>query len=191
MLETLQLLTNLPWRTPKLRDDMSVATRLFSWVTSSKISNRSFQTIPTQLQIWLAMLATHWWRWPVTSKTKELVQFWINWFSDLHVGQYLRTNIGKIPRFDNGKISTELGLKFTDIDNTFADTVNELISFSYWVHLLWFLDNCYIAKGQIPDLRDRSSPEGKVKHICHSSHWQSAGKSAEVGKRNARSQFRS
>ena len=48
------------------------------------------------------------------------------------VRDFVRTNIGRAPRFDNGKIVRELGLTFTDIDVTLADTAADLVR---WGHV--------------------------------------------------------
>ncbi len=43
------------------------------------------------------------------------------------VGSYLRTHLGRVPRFTNAKIQADLGLKFRDVDQTIVDTVKDLI----------------------------------------------------------------
>jgi len=55
-----------------------------------------------------------------------------SWFQEKGTGQYLRTNIGRIPQFDNSKIK-DLGLQFMQMEQTLYDCV----------------DDC-IAKGHIP-----------------------------------------
>lgn len=47
------------------------------------------------------------------------------------VGSYLRTHLGRVPRFDNGKIQRELGLHFRAIDQSILDTMNDLAK---WGH---------------------------------------------------------
>jgi dihydroflavonol-4-reductase len=42
------------------------------------------------------------------------------------IGSYLRTHIGRVPRYDNSKIQNELGLKFTDVRSTIAETLEDL-----------------------------------------------------------------
>lgn len=48
------------------------------------------------------------------------------------VGQYLRTHVGRTPRYDNGKIQRELGLKFTPLDQSVEDLMKDL---ERWGHL--------------------------------------------------------
>ncbi len=48
------------------------------------------------------------------------------------VGQYLRTHVGRTPRYDNGKIQRELGLKFTPLDQSVDDLMKDL---GRWGHL--------------------------------------------------------
>jgi dihydroflavonol-4-reductase len=43
------------------------------------------------------------------------------------VGSYLRTHLGRVPRFDNAKIKRDLGIQFTDIDQTITDAARDLI----------------------------------------------------------------
>ena len=45
---------------------------------------------------------------------------------------YLKTNLGRVPKFDNSKIQKELGLEFRSIDETLKDTVEDLLQ---WEHL--------------------------------------------------------
>jgi dihydroflavonol-4-reductase len=45
---------------------------------------------------------------------------------------FVKTHLGRVPRFDNGKIVRELGIEFTDIDTTLADTAADLVR---WGHL--------------------------------------------------------
>jgi len=44
---------------------------------------------------------------------------------------FIRTHLGRVPRFDNGKIQRELGVQFTDIDVTLRDAVDDLVR---WGH---------------------------------------------------------
>jgi dihydroflavonol-4-reductase len=44
------------------------------------------------------------------------------------VGSYLRTHLGRVPRFDNAKIKRELGVEFRNVDTTITDAVRDLIS---------------------------------------------------------------
>jgi len=48
------------------------------------------------------------------------------------IGSYLRTHVGRTPRFDNGKIQRELGLAFRPVETTLADTMADL---GRWGHL--------------------------------------------------------
>ncbi|WP_085339152.1 SDR family oxidoreductase [Aquidulcibacter paucihalophilus] len=43
------------------------------------------------------------------------------------VGSYLRTHLGRVPRFSHAKIQADLGLTFRDVDQTIIDTVQDLI----------------------------------------------------------------
>jgi dihydroflavonol-4-reductase len=45
---------------------------------------------------------------------------------------FVRTHLGRVPRFDNGKIVRDLGLSFTDIDVTLADAAADLVR---WGHV--------------------------------------------------------
>ncbi|HEX8233134.1 MAG TPA: aldehyde reductase [Caulobacteraceae bacterium] len=42
------------------------------------------------------------------------------------VGSYLRTHLGKTPRFDDSKIRRDLGLAFRDVDQSILDTLHDL-----------------------------------------------------------------
>jgi dihydroflavonol-4-reductase len=42
------------------------------------------------------------------------------------VGSYLRTHIGRVPRYDNSKIKNELGLTFRDVRETIVETLADL-----------------------------------------------------------------
>lgn len=48
------------------------------------------------------------------------------------VGDYLRSHIGRVPNYDNGKIQRELGLQFRDVNRSILDSVEDLI---HWGHL--------------------------------------------------------
>jgi dihydroflavonol-4-reductase len=48
------------------------------------------------------------------------------------VGTYLRTHVGRVPRFDNTKIRTELGLEMRPLEKTILETVEDL---KKWGHL--------------------------------------------------------
>ncbi len=45
---------------------------------------------------------------------------------------YLQTNLGRIPKFDNSKIKTELGIEFRPLEDTLRDTVEDL---QRWGHI--------------------------------------------------------
>jgi dihydroflavonol-4-reductase len=55
-----------------------------------------------------------------------------SWFQPPGVGSYLRTHLGRVPRFDNAKIRRELGFEFRDVDTTLAETARDLIR---WGHI--------------------------------------------------------
>lgn len=55
-----------------------------------------------------------------------------SYFQPAGVGQYLRTHVGRVPRFDNGKIQRDLGLRFRPLDQTILDTVADLVR---WGHV--------------------------------------------------------
>lgn len=42
------------------------------------------------------------------------------------IGSYLRTHVGRVPRYDNGKIQRELGLRFRDTTQSILDTMADL-----------------------------------------------------------------
>lgn len=48
------------------------------------------------------------------------------------VGSYLRTHVGRVPRYDNGKIQRALGLKFRPVEQSIIDTLDDL---KRWGHL--------------------------------------------------------
>jgi dihydroflavonol-4-reductase len=54
------------------------------------------------------------------------------YFQPRGVGQYLRTHIGRVPRFDNSKIQRDLGIRFRPIEDTILDTAADLIR---WGHV--------------------------------------------------------
>jgi dihydroflavonol-4-reductase len=47
-------------------------------------------------------------------------------------GQYLRTHIGRVPRFDASKIQRDLDVRFRPIDQTILDTAADLV---HWGHV--------------------------------------------------------
>jgi len=55
-----------------------------------------------------------------------------SFFQPKGVGQYLRTHVGRTPRFDNGKIRRELGIEFRPVETTILDTVADLVR---WGHV--------------------------------------------------------
>ncbi|HRI65459.1 MAG TPA: SDR family oxidoreductase [Polyangium sp.] len=42
------------------------------------------------------------------------------------IGSYLRTHVGRVPRYDNSKIRNELGLQFRDVRTTILETLADL-----------------------------------------------------------------
>ena len=48
------------------------------------------------------------------------------------VGSYLRTHVGRVPRYDTGKIRRELGMQFRPLEETIVDTMTDL---QRWGHL--------------------------------------------------------
>jgi len=56
----------------------------------------------------------------------------LSWLQPKGVGQYLRTNLGRVPRFDHGKIVRELGLEFRPVEQTVLDAVADL---ARWGHV--------------------------------------------------------
>jgi len=66
-----------------------------------------------------------------------------SYFQDAGTASYLRTNVGKVPKFDNSKVQ-KLGVEFIDLQKTIFDTVEDLIT-----------------KGHLPDLRAKTSSEDK------------------------------
>ena len=48
------------------------------------------------------------------------------------VGSYLRTHVGRVPRYDTSKIRRELGIQFRPLEETIADTMMDL---ERWGHL--------------------------------------------------------
>jgi dihydroflavonol-4-reductase len=47
------------------------------------------------------------------------------------VGQYLRTHIGRLVRFDNAKVKRDLGLEFRALDGTIRDTLADLVKLGH------------------------------------------------------------
>jgi dihydroflavonol-4-reductase len=50
-----------------------------------------------------------------------------SYFQPRGVGSYLRTHIGREPRFDNAKLRSELGIQFRPLEDTIRDTVEDLL----------------------------------------------------------------
>lgn len=48
------------------------------------------------------------------------------------VGSYLRTHLGRVPRFDNGKIRSAMGLTFRPVEDSIRDTLADLV---LWGHI--------------------------------------------------------
>jgi dihydroflavonol-4-reductase len=55
-----------------------------------------------------------------------------SYFQPKGVGSYLRTHVGRVPRFDNGKIQRELGVKFRPVEDSILDTMRDL---ARWGHV--------------------------------------------------------
>lgn len=55
-----------------------------------------------------------------------------SYFQPKGVGQYLRTHVGRVPRFDNSKIQRDLGVSFRPLEQTILDTVADLVR---WGHV--------------------------------------------------------
>lgn len=53
-------------------------------------------------------------------------------FEDPGTRSYLRTHLGKVPRFDSSKIKGELGMEFRPVDATILETVEDL---QRWAHV--------------------------------------------------------
>ncbi len=54
------------------------------------------------------------------------------YFQPKGTAQFLRTNLGRRPKFDNSKIQNDLGLTFRSFEETLAETVEDLLR---WGHL--------------------------------------------------------
>ena len=48
------------------------------------------------------------------------------------IGSYLRTHLGRIPRFDNAKIKREMGMTFRSPQESIQDTLADLTK---WGHI--------------------------------------------------------
>jgi dihydroflavonol-4-reductase len=55
-----------------------------------------------------------------------------SWAQPKGVGQYLRSHVGRVPRFDNSKIRRDLGLDFRPVERTILDTAADLVR---WGHV--------------------------------------------------------
>lgn len=49
-----------------------------------------------------------------------------SYFQPKGVGSYLRTNVGRVPRYDNGKVQRELGVRFRPAAESVLDTLEDL-----------------------------------------------------------------
>ena len=54
-----------------------------------------------------------------------------SYFQPKGVGSYLRTNVGRTPRYDTTKIRTELGVTFRPAENSILDTMRDLDKWGY------------------------------------------------------------
>jgi len=48
------------------------------------------------------------------------------------VGSYLRTHVGRVPRYDTSKIQRELGMRFRPLEQSILDTMDDL---ERWKHI--------------------------------------------------------
>ena len=55
-----------------------------------------------------------------------------SYFQPKGVGSYLRTHVGRVPRYDTTKIRQELGLTFRPVASSILDTLSDL---ERWGHL--------------------------------------------------------
>jgi dihydroflavonol-4-reductase len=55
-----------------------------------------------------------------------------SWLQPSGIGSYLRTHVGRVPRFDNGKLQRELGVTFRSVRASILDTMADL---RRWGHL--------------------------------------------------------
>jgi dihydroflavonol-4-reductase len=65
---------------------------------------------------------------PMASKLAKLFAF----TQPPGAASYMKTHLGRVPRFDTGKIQRDLGLKYRDVRATIAETVADLRE---WKHL--------------------------------------------------------
>jgi len=54
-----------------------------------------------------------------------------SYFQSAGLGSYLRTNIGKLIKFDSSKIKQDLGLSYIDVSQSIYDTVDSLIKMGH------------------------------------------------------------
>ncbi len=55
-----------------------------------------------------------------------------SYFQPKGVGSYLRTHVGRVPRYDTSKIEKELGMKFRPVETSILDTLADL---ARWGHV--------------------------------------------------------
>ena len=55
-----------------------------------------------------------------------------SYFQPKGVGSYLRTHIGRVPRYDTNKIEKELGVKFRPTETSILDTLDDM---ARWGHV--------------------------------------------------------
>jgi dihydroflavonol-4-reductase len=48
------------------------------------------------------------------------------------VGSYLRTHLGRVPRYDNSKVPRELNVQFRPVRESVLDTMTDLVR---WGHI--------------------------------------------------------
>ncbi|MEI6846787.1 MAG: SDR family oxidoreductase [Chlorobiaceae bacterium] len=68
----------------------------------------------------------------LTGKAGTLLMKVLSYTQPKNTGVYIRTNIGRIMRFDNTKIRRELGIAFMDVNKSIIETVDDMIQ---WKHL--------------------------------------------------------
>ena len=69
---------------------------------------------------------------PLDNPVGNAIVWMASWFQAAGTGVYLRTNLGRPPRYDNGKIQRELGVGFRPLTESLVDTANDL---KRWGHL--------------------------------------------------------
>lgn len=73
-------------------------------------------------------------RLPLDSAVGDIVVKLASYLQPPGVGQYLRTHVGRVPRFDNSRIQRELGVTFRPIEDTLQDTMADLERWGHIAH---------------------------------------------------------